>query len=229
MIKDATEIELIKRASKIAEAGMRKAIDALDVGKSELEVAAEAIAEMMRKGAESPHIYVTAGPRPRVHAEPRSWNKIKLRDTVEVVISADYNGYYSNLTRTVFLGGLHNEKRKAYKAFMKAHQTVEENLKPGVKLIEVQNMIGKSFKETGYGNYYVIGFAHGVGLLPEEDPITTIVGPHRQYQVRENMTLASIHAPLTIPGIGTIKFEDTYWIKPEKPEKLTKFDYELVK
>jgi len=229
MIKDSTEIEAIKQASRIAEAGMRKAIDTLDVGKNELEVAGEAIAEMMRKGAENPHIYVTAGPKPRVHAEPRSWNKIKLGDTVEIVISADYNCYYSNLTRTVFLGGLSDEKRKAYEAFMKAHQIVEENLKPGVKLIEVQNMIGKSFKETGYGNYYVIGFAHGVGLLPEEDPITTIVGPHRQYQVRENMTLASIHAPLTIPGIGTIKFEDTYWIKPEKPEKLTKFDYELVK
>ena len=53
---------------------------------------------------------------------------------------------------------------------------VEENLKPGIKLIEVQNMIGKILKDEGYGDYYVIGFAHGVGLLPEEDPITTIVG-----------------------------------------------------
>jgi len=112
---------------------------------------------------------------------------------------------------------------------MKAHQIVEENLKPGVRLIEVQNMIGKLFEKEGYSDYYVIGFAHGVGLLPEEDPITTIVGPHRQYKAVENMILATIHAPLTIPGIGTIKFEDTYWIRPEKPEKLTKFDYELVK
>ena len=229
MIKDSMEIEAVKQASRIAEAGMQKAIDMLDIGKSELEVAAEAIAEMMRKGAEYPHIYVTAGPKPRVHAEPRGWNKIKPEDTVEIVISADYNGYYSNLTRTVFLGGLSGEKRRAYEAFMKAHQIVEENLKPGVRLIEVQNMIGKLFEREGYSDYYVIGFAHGVGLLPEEDPITTIVGPHRQYKAVENMILAAIHAPLTIPGIGTIKFEDTYWIRPEKPEKLTKFDYELVK
>ena len=111
---------------------------------------------------------------------------------------------------------------------MKTHQVVEENLKPGIKLIEVQNMIGKLLKDEGYGDHYVVGFAHGVGLLPEEDPITTIVGPHRQYEVKENMALAAIHAPLTIPGIGTIKFEDTYLIKSEKPEKLTKFDYELV-
>ncbi|RLI19650.1 aminopeptidase P family protein [Candidatus Bathyarchaeota archaeon] len=228
MIKESAEIEAVRQASRIAEAGMQKAIDSLDVGKSELEVAAEAVAEMMRKGAEHPHIYVTAGPKPRVHAEPRSWNKIKPGDIVEIVISADYEGYYSNLTRTVFLGGLSREKREAYETFMKAHQIVEENLNPGTKLIEVQNMIGKLFEEKGYSDYYVIGFTHGVGLLPEEDPITTIVGPHRQYKATENMVLAAIHAPLTIPRIGTIKFEDTYWIRPEKPEKLTKFDYELT-
>ena len=228
MVKDPAEIEAIREAARIAEAGMRMAVDSLDVGKSELEIAAEAMAEMMRKGAEAPHIYVAAGPRPRIHAEPRSWNKIRPEDAVEIVISADYHGYYSNLTRTVFLGGLSGEKRRAYEAFMKAHQTVEENLKPGIRLIEVENMVGKSFEDTGFSDYHVAGFAHGVGLLPEEDPITTIVAPHRRYKVAENMVLAAIHAPLTVPGVGTIKFEDTYRIKPEKPERLTKFDYELA-
>jgi len=228
MIKDSVEIEAIKQASRIAESGMRRVIDVLDVGKSELEVAAEATAEMMRRGAEHPHIYVTAGPRPRIHAEPRGWKKINSGDTVEIVISADYNGYYSNLTRTVFLGGLSGEKRRAYETFMKTHRMVEENLKPGVKLIEVQNMIGRVLEGEGYMDYYVVGFTHGVGLLPEEDPITTIVGPHRQYEVRENMTLAAIHAPLTIPNVGTIKFEDTYLINSEGPERLTRFDYELI-
>jgi len=43
------------------------------------------------------------------------------------------------------------------------------------------------------------------------------------------MVLASVHAPLTVPNIGTVKFEDTYVIRTEKPERLTKFDYELTK
>ncbi len=73
------------------------------------------------------------------------------------------------------------------------------------------------------------GFAHGVGLLTEEDPITTIVVPHRRYKAVENMVLASVHAPLTVPGIGTIKFEDTYVVQLGVPERLTKFDYEIIK
>ena len=228
MVKEDNEIEAIRKASRIVEVGMRKAVDEVDAGKTELEVAAEAIAEMMKKGSENPHIYITSGPKPRIHAEPRSNHKIQPNDTVEIVVSADYEGYYSNLTRTIFLGGISTEKRKAYETFMEQHQKAEENLKPGIKLIEVENMLKKLVETRGYGNFYVTGFTHGVGLLTEEDPITTIVAPHRQYKILENMVLASIHAPLPIPRIGTIKIEDTYLIKANKPEKLTSFSYEPI-
>ncbi len=229
MVKDSEELEAIKQASRIAEAGMQRAVSDIDVGKTELEVAAEALSKMMKKGSENPHIYITAGPKPRIHAEPRSWVRIGPRDTVEIVISADYNGYYTNLTRTVFLGGLSIEKQKVYEVFMEVHRTAEENLKPGMRLIEIEKMIKRLIEDRGYGDYYVTGFAHGVGLLTEEDPITTIVVPHRQYAAMENMVLASVHAPLTILGVGTVKFEDTYVIGAEKPERLTNFDYKIVK
>jgi len=109
------------------------------------------------------------------------------------------------------------------------HRTAEENLKPGMRLIEIEKMIKRLIEGRGYGDYYVTGFAHGVGLLTEEDPITTIVVPHRQYAAVENIVLASVHAPLTIPGVGTVKFEDTYVIGAEKPERFTNFDYKIVK
>ncbi len=229
MVKDSSEIEAIKKASSIAEIGMQKAIEVIEVGKTELEVAAEAMSEMMKRGAENPHIYIATGPRPRIHAEPRAWAKIKPKNVVEIVISADYEGYYSNLTRTVFLGGFSPEKKKAYEVFMEARRVAEENLKPGTKLIEIENLLRKFVEDKGYGDYYVTGFTHGVGLLTEEDPITTIVASHRQYKAVENMVLAFIHAPLTIPGVGTIKFEDTYVIRVDGPERLTKFEYEIVK
>jgi Xaa-Pro aminopeptidase len=229
MIKELDEIEAIKQASRIVERGMQKAIETIDEGKTELEVAAEALGEMMKNGAENPHIYVTTGQKPRIHAEPRSRVRIQPNDTVEIVVSADHNGYYSNMTRTAFLGTLSVEKRNAYETFMEMHQIAEENLKAGTPLIEIENILRRFAEKKGYGEYYVTGFAHGVGLLTEEDPITTIVIPHRRYQAMENMILASIHAPLTIPGVGTIKFEDTYMVQTEKPEKLTRFTYEIIK
>ena len=82
--------------------------------------------------------------------------------------------------------------------------------------------------EKGYGSNMVIGFAHGVGLLVEEDPITTIVPPHRRYQVKRGMVLASLHAPLTLPGTGVIKVEDTYVIEEDGAKRLTEYEYELA-
>lgn len=170
MLKDQSEIEAIRRASAIAEAGMQETVGAIDIGKTELEVAAEAVSEMMRKGAENPHIYVTTGPKPRIHAEPRNWVKVKPGDTIEIVVSADYDGYYSNITRTVFLGGLPAEKRKAFEVFMEVHREAEENLKPGTQLIKIEELLRKLVEDRGYGDYYVTGFTHGVGLLTEEAP-----------------------------------------------------------
>ncbi|MEA1904496.1 MAG: Xaa-Pro peptidase family protein, partial [Candidatus Hadarchaeota archaeon] len=165
MIKDAGEIEAIKQASQIAEVGMKGAIDAIDVGVSELEVAAEAVRAVMRRGAENPRIYVTTGPKPRVHAEPRCWSRIQQGDVIEIVLATDYHGYYSNLTRTVFIGGPSEEKRKILDAFLEAHLTAEEHLKPGVNLLEIENMLKEIFERKDYGQYYVVGFTHGVGLL----------------------------------------------------------------
>ncbi len=112
---------------------------------------------------------------------------------------------------------------------MEIHANAEESLKEGVRLIDIEIALRNILEERGYRDYYVTGFAHGVGLLVEEDPITTIVIPHRQYKAKRNMVLASAHAPLTVPGIGTIKFEDTYVIRGERAEELTKFDYEIKK
>ena len=229
MIKDAHEIELMKRASRVCVEGMKAAVDAIDVGVRELDVAAEAVYAVMKRGARHPLVYVDAGPSIRIHAEPMPDIEIRNGYPVKVVVAADQGGYYSDMTRTIFVGGIGEEQRKAVDAYMEAHSIAEENLRPGIKLIDVQEKIKAHFEERGYGENFVLGFAHGVGLLVEEDPVTTIVPAHRQYIVAQNMTLASIHAPITIPGVGTIKYEDTYVIEKDGAKKLTEYDYELRK
>ena len=90
----------------------------------------------------------------------------------------------------------------------------------------IESEIEQMLKQQGYGDNYVQGFAHGVGLLVEEDPITTIVIPHRRQVVKENMVLAAVHTPLAIPDVGAIKCEDTFLVRPDGLEKLTKFECE---
>ncbi len=229
MVKDEHEIELIKRASELCSRGMEAAVDAVEPGVSELEVAAEVYHTLMKAGSRHPLVYVDAGPSVRIHAEPLPDVRVRRGYPVTVVVAADYGGYYADMTRTVFVGLLSEDAKKAFDVFMEAHSLAEDGLKPGTILANVQKDLERLFHEKGYGSNMVIGFAHGVGLLVEEDPITTIVPPHRRYQVKRGMVLASLHAPLTLPGTGVIKVEDTYVIEEDGAKRLTEYEYELKK
>ena len=229
MIKDAKEIEYIQKASNIAVKGITSAINTIDTNVSETEIAAEAIYTMMKSGSEHPHVYVNVGPKPRVHAEPRSNVKVKPGDVINIVVGADFNNYHSNMSRTVFMGTPSEEKREALETMIKVQDLAASSLKPGVKFIEIEKKIKELVEKKGFGKYYVEGFVHSVGLLIEEDPITTIVVQHRRYEAVENMVLAFIHAPLTIPGIGSIKCEDTFAVKADGVKKLTEYEYEISK
>jgi len=229
MIKDSKEIEYIQKASNIAVKGISSAINAIDTNVSELDIAAESIYTMMKNGSEHPHVYVNVGSRPRVHAEPRYNVRVKSGDTINIIVAADYNNYHSNMSRTVFMGSLSGEKRKAFETMMEIHNLATSSLKPGIRFIEIENKIKEQIERKDLGKYYVEGFVHSVGLLIEEDPITTIVVPHRRYEAVENMVLAFIHAPLTIPDIGSIKCEDTFAVKADGVKKFTEYEYEITK
>jgi len=229
MIKDSYEIELINKASRTCVKGMEAAVDAIDIGKSELDIASEVLYVLMKSGSRHPLVYVNAGPSIKIHAEPLADSTVRKGYPVEIVIAADYEGYYSNITRTIFVGGINREQRDIMKTYLDVHSFVEEDLVPGRKLIDIQKKVKEIFENRGYGRNFLLGFVHGVGLLVEEDPITTIVPPHRQYTVSENMVLAALHSPLTIPGVGVIKYEDTYVIEKDRAKRITDYEYEIVK
>jgi len=226
MVKDKTEIENIRKASECAQSGLEAAVKSIHAGVTETAIAGEAHLAARKKGAESILVYVNAG-KPRVHAHPRN-KEVKTGDTVMVDVMPSCRGYYSDLAHTVFVGSATNEKRKAYQAFLEASEQYIQALKPDTPLDELEKIVQNVFKQRGVDKHYVYGFAHGVGLRFEEDPITTIVVAERKQKTLENMVLNVGHAPLSGREIGTIKMEDTILIRKEKPEKLTNFRRDLI-
>lgn len=219
MIKDEWELENIRKAGKIAIKGMKVAVEEVKPGKTELEVAAEVTRELMLRGSEGPKVYISA--TPRAHAEPFKDVKIEEGKVVTVVIGADWDHYYANMSRSFPIGEINERAKRALEAMEDAYLISIENTKPGVRFIQVEKKIEKIYKSKGLEKYYITGYTHGVGLLIEEDPITTIVVPHRAMQAKEGMVLSMVHAPLMIPE-GAVKKEDTF-IVGKKLENLTKY------
>jgi len=226
MIKDQNEIELIRKASECAQTGLQAAIKAIKVGATETAIAGEAQSAAKKKGAESVLIYVNTG-NPRVHAHPRN-KAVREGDTVMIDIMPSFDGYFSDLAHTVFVGSATSEKKKAFQAFLEAQTSYLNALRSDMPLDELEKIVQEVFRRYGVEKYYVYGFAHGVGLRFEEDPITTIVVPQRKTKTLENMVLNVGHAPLSGKEIGAIKMEDTVLVKKDKAEKLTRFERELL-
>ncbi len=218
MIKDEWELDNIRKAGKIAQRGMAVAEETIKPGKSELEIAAEVVRELMLGGSEDPKVYVST--TPRAHAEPFRDLRVKENGVVTVVIGADWNHYYANTARTFLIGEPGERVRRAIEVKEEALTLALEETKVGVTLNAVERKLADFFKGRGFGDAYIAGYTHGVGLLIEELPMPTIVVPTRAAKVQENMVLSIIHAPLMIPE-GAIKHEDTYIVKKDGLKRVT--------
>ena len=218
MIKDDWELENIRKAGKIAQKGMAVAEEVIKPGKSELEIAAEVVRELMLSGSEDPKVYVST--TPRAHAEPFRDLKVPENGVVTVVIGTDWNHYYANTARTFVVGDPGERVRKAIEVKEEALGIALEETKVGATLNAVEKRLADFFREKGFGEAYLTGYTHGVGLLIEEPPMPTIIVPTRAAKVQENMVLSVIHPPLMIPE-GAIKHEDTYIVKENGLERVT--------
>ena len=218
MIKDDWELENIRKAGKIARRGMKVAEEVIRPGVSELEIAAEVTRELMLGGSEEPKVYVST--TPRAHAEPFRDLKVPENGVVTVVIGTDWNHYYANTARTFIVGEPGERVKKAMEVKREAYELALRETRIGVSLNAVEKKLFTFFQEKGFGDAYIAGYTHGVGLLIEELPMPTIVVPTRAERVRENMVLSIIHSPLMIPE-GAIKHEDTYIVKREGLGRVT--------
>ena len=222
MIKDNHELDSIRKAGKIASKVMEDVLSEISLGMSETEIAAEAYHRLYKHGCEEPHIYVNVGPHPKVHSEPLRDNIVKEGVFVTIIIGADYNHYYTNMARTIYVGGTNNKAEKALKCMEEIYSTAHKLTKAGVKPTDVMKELERIYRRYDLTEHRVIGYLHGVGLQIEEPPITTIIPKHRFIELKPGMVIAFIHAPILLRGLGQVKKEDTFIISENgELEKVT--------
>jgi len=215
MIKDRYELSFIRRAGKIVSNTMEKALGLIDVGVSETEIAAEIYKILYSLGSEEPKVYVNAGPYPRIHSEPFRDSKVEKESFVSIIIGGDYNGYYANMARTVFVGEPRDISLDALKCIEEVYNLAFEMTTSNTKFIDVMKALDKVYSKYNLLDYRVVGYSHGVGLQIEEMPITTILPKHRFMRVKPGMVLAFVHAPIMLKNYGQVKKEDTFIIKED--------------
>lgn len=223
--KEESEIECIRKACQIADSGMELAAKMIHEGVRENEIAFEVEIQMRKAGAEriAFPIFVNSGYRSLWIHGTATDKKIERGDFVLIDLGPVYQGYCGDICRTFVLGKATDKQKQLHSIYSQMQLIVMESIKPGVKIFELEEKAYQIANKAGFGEYYVRGLVHGVGLNFEELPFPTIFAEDVMEEISSGMTLAVGHSVLSVPHIGGARVEDTVLVKDDGIELLTKF------
>ena len=173
--KDEEEIQRMIAAQRIAEGALDQIVKEIKPGVTEKEIAARLQYLMLAGGAENMSFdpIVASGPNGSMpHAVPTD-RKIQDGDFVTMDFGCIYQGYCSDMTRTVAVGHVTEEMEKVYNVVLQAQLAGIAAAKAGATGHDVDAAARKVIEDAGYGPYFGHSFGHSVGVEIHESPNAT--------------------------------------------------------
>ncbi len=224
MIKDDEEIQKLRKACKITDDCFNHLINYIKVGQTEKQIALEIERYFKLNGAEGisfDPIVASGKNSSKPHAVPTN-KKIDLGDIITLDFGCKYEGYCSDMTRTIFVGYIPEEAKKVYDLVLQEQIKTKKELKEGMNIKTISKMVENNFKINGYDLIHSLG--HGVGLDIHELPI---INSKNDMNLKEKMVITN-EPGIYIPGKFGVRIEDTVLIGKEISENLTKSSKEYI-
>lgn len=224
-VKDKDEIARIRIAEKIGDDAFAHVISVMKAGMTEQQVAREIDFYMLSHGAErlSFETIVASGARGSMpHATP-SDNTLKNGDLVVMDFGCVYDGYCSDMTRTVGIGNVCDELREAYDTVLKAQLKAMDMIKAGANCAEVHNA-AFNIIDSKYEGMFGHALGHGVGLEIHEQPTFS---KRSDYPLPENAVI-TVEPGVYIPEKCGVRIEDVVVATADGYENLTASAKDLI-
>ncbi|NLJ83408.1 MAG: aminopeptidase P family protein [Halanaerobiaceae bacterium] len=226
VIKEQEEIEKIRKAVEITDAAFAHILDFIKPGVTEREIALELEFYQKRMGGEKNafDFIVASGQRSALPHGVASEKVIEKGDFVTLDFGVFYQGYCSDLTRTVVVGEPDEKQREVYELVLKAQLAVIENVKAGMSCKEVDEIARGIIGDAGYRENFGHGLGHGIGLEIHEGPRVSFTS---ETILQTGMVMTN-EPGIYIPGWGGVRIEDDLLITEEGCEVLNKAPKELI-
>jgi len=218
-VKDEHELELMRKAAELTKTGMKAASETIKPGLKEIEVAAEIEYAMRRKGSWGTafETSVASGAKSAFPHGGCTEKAIRAGDLVVVDIGAIYSHYCSDMTRTFIAGKPSARQTKLYEIVKAAHEKALEAIRPGARAKNVDIAARNVIENAGYGEYFVHGLGHGVGLEVHEAPT---LNPSSEDRLAIGNVVTD-EPGIYLVGFGGVRIEDSILVQKRKGEKLT--------
>ena len=207
MIKDEEEISNIQKACEITDNCFSYLLDYIKPGMTEKQIANE-IEEYYRQrtdGLSFETIVASGENTSKPHAVPTD-RVIQKQDIITIDMGCKYQGYCSDMTRTIFVGSVPEYVKPVYDLVLKNQKQTAEQMKDGESTRLLTKMVENDFKLNGYDLIHSLG--HGVGMEIHEAPY---ISYKSDAALKENMIVTN-EPGIYLPGKFGVRIEDTVQI-----------------
>ncbi len=224
--KEPAEVARIRAACAIADDALAELLPALHDAPTEREFALRLEFAMRERGATGVSFdpIVAAGPNgAKPHARP-SDRPIGAGELVVIDFGCMVDGYCSDMTRTVSVGDPGADARRVWETVLDAQQQGSAAVAVGAECRAVDAASRDVIVAAGWGDAFIHGTGHGVGLEIHESPrvASTSTGTLAAGHV------VTVEPGVYLPGVGGVRIEDTLVVTPDGPVALTEFPKQLV-
>ena len=226
IIKSRDEIEKIEKAQRITEEAYLELLNMVKPGVSEKELALELEFLMRKKGASGVSfdlITITGKKTSMPHGVP-SDDVVQSGDFVTFDIGAVYDGYHSDMTRTIAVGQVSDRQREIYNIVLQAQLAGLKAVRAGFKAKDADKAARDVIENAGFGEYYKHSTGHGVGLDIHEQPFVSSRG---EKLLSAGMVI-TVEPGIYLPGEFGVRIEDMVVVEKDGCKNLANISKELI-
>jgi Xaa-Pro aminopeptidase len=224
-VKDYEEVETIRDSLEISERGIRTAIELIQPGITELEVAAEVERTMRKAGSRRTAFdsVIASGTRSGYKLASARQKKIDLNEFVAIHVSAVYNEYCSEVARTIYTGKPEEKHKKIFELSKRTLTKAIEQIRPGITSEDIVIQV-RSFVKNLPAEGIIEVSGHGIGLDLYEYPRIL----EDEIRLIKPGMVVCVKVETSIRDVGGLRIEETVLVTDDGQEVLNKLPIETV-
>ena len=225
-VKEEWELDRMRKAQEITDKAFADVLPRLKAGMTELELQAELIYCLYKNGGQGLSFdpIVVSGPNTSLPHGVAGDRVIQEGDFVTMDFGVLYQGYCSDMTRTVAVGYATEEMKKVYETVAAAQLAGIAATKAGVIGKDIDAAARKVITDAGYGEYFGHGYGHSLGLEIHEAPNPNPGNPNPM----PLGAVCSAEPGIYLPGKFGVRIEDVTIVGENGVEIITKSPKNLI-
>ncbi len=224
--KNAYETKCISKAQAMTDKAFSSVLSVIKEGMSEKELSVKLQNLLLELGGEKNAFdpIVSFGENTsKPHAHPTE-RKLQHGDNILMDFGCTYNGYCSDMTRTVFYGNPSEKMLNVYNVVLEAQLNALKSIKCGMTAKQADAFAREIFKKHNVEEYFTHGLGHGVGIDIHEIPSLNKF----DNTILEQGMFVTVEPGLYFTGLGGVRIEDLILIQQDDIKNLTTSNKNII-